>query len=98
MMRCRPRGFVKHAHEMKLADRGDLRESVQVQRLGQVLLHVADRPPDGQLNSFDRVGAMRGCGKLVAHRLEKEQPTTTSNNQHPEKRRPALGHWMFDVG
>ena len=59
MMRRRPGGFVKHAHQMELADGGDLRECVQVQRLGQMLLHVADGPLDRHLIRLDRVRAMR---------------------------------------
>ncbi len=59
MMRRRSGGFVKHAHEMKLADRGDLRKRVQVQGIGQMHLHVPDGAFDGHLVRLNRVGAVR---------------------------------------
>src|ERR1043166_8593348 len=60
MMRRRACDLVKNPHEVKLADRSDRREALQVQRLLQTRTHVAhdafDRLPIG----FDRVCFM-GC-------------------------------------
>ena len=68
MMRRRARYLIEHADEMELADRGDVREVIQVQRLLQVLLHLAHHSLHGFLVGFDGIGAVRagGCWLMVS--------------------------------
>jgi len=61
MVRRGSRGFVENAYEMEFAHRGDPRDFVEIERLGEMPFHVSD-------DAFDR--GLVGFGGCVAARLE----------------------------
>ena len=58
MVRRRARDLVENPHQMKFADRRDVRESIQVQGLLQMRAHVAHEALHGFLIGFNGIGAM----------------------------------------
>jgi len=58
MVRRRARDLVENSHQMKFADRSDVRESIQVQGLLQMRAHVAHEALHGFLIGFNGIGAM----------------------------------------
>ena len=68
VMRARARDLLKHPHAMKLADRRQPGNVVQIEGLLQVQLHVRDHPLDRRLVGRDRVRPMQArIHRLCVH-------------------------------